>query len=236
MAKSHNKCRDLLKQRLKELQLKAEGANCTEYGTARGDLRQGLLLHFLEELLPSDYSTRDGFVFDIVGHESPQLDVILWDKRRGPTIAFTSAHSYIPIESVCAVIEVKSTFQPEDEEQLDRQISNVMSMRPIRIGDGLWDFIVPFYVFAYDTTLSIARLRDCFTRFPSLSGIVVLGKQYLFQGKSGVVEMHDADFDGTLTFVSQLCRLLARQSAERPTSHLVWQWYLEGMEMSVPDE
>jgi hypothetical protein len=149
MAKLPNKLRDLLKQRLRELQLKAEGANCTEHGTTRGDLREGLLRDFLEEL---------------------------------------------------------------------------------PMGDRLWDFIVPFFVFAYRTDVSMAGLEECLMRFPNLLGVVIFGNKYLYRGKQGVAEIDDSDFDGTLAFVSQLCFLLARQSVARPMSHLVWQAYLEGYE------
>ena len=231
MAKLTNKFRELLKQRLRELQLKAEGANCTEHGTTRGDLRQGLLQNFLEETLPPEYSTKDGFVFDIVGNESPQLDIILWDRRRGPTAAVTSARSYIPIESAYAVIEVKSTLQPKDEEQLDRQIKSVTGIRPVAMGDSvMWEFIVPFFVFAYCTTYSPAGLRGVLTRFPNLNAVVILGNKYLFRDKQGPTEIDDSDFDGTLAFISHLCHLLARQSVTRPMSHLVWRTYLEGVQ------
>ena len=206
------------------------GGHCTEDGTTRGDLRQGLLRDFLEETLPSDYSTRDGFVFDIVGHESPQLDIILWDRRRGPTAAVTSARSYIPIESAYAVIEVKSTFQSKDEEQLDRQISSMMGMKPLDMGDGLWDFVVPFYVFAYCSTLSVDACGTVLRRSPDLIGVVVVGDKYLYKDRQVVKEVDDSDFDGTLAFVSHLCHVLARQSATRLASHRVWRAYLEGYE------
>jgi len=80
----------------------------------KGRNNEAILCEFLGRRLPSRYTVSTGKVVATGGAESGQIDVIIHDRLETP--AFIDAHAWklVPIESVYAVISVKTTLtKPE---------------------------------------------------------------------------------------------------------------------------
>src|SRR5690349_19756662 len=76
----------------------------------RGDQRERALRDFLTKYLPKKYSVGTGHVLDRTGKMSGQCDVVIYDSFNCPLILVEEGYQIFPVESVFAVIEVKSTF------------------------------------------------------------------------------------------------------------------------------
>ncbi len=72
-----------------------------------GEAREHALRSLLEKYLPRRVGVDRGFVLDVHGGESKQIDVVLYDKTVG-TVFEVSGAKYFPCETVIAVGEVKS--------------------------------------------------------------------------------------------------------------------------------
>ncbi len=74
----------------------------------KGELRELFLNDLLVNFLTEQFGVGTGVVIDSYGNESKQTDLIIYDKRILPAIIKNSNLGTYPIESVLAVIEVKS--------------------------------------------------------------------------------------------------------------------------------
>ena len=61
----------------------------------------------LRAYLPSRYAVEGGFMIDVDGRESQQLDLILFDRQYSPVLFENGGVLYVPAESVYGVFEVK---------------------------------------------------------------------------------------------------------------------------------
>ena len=76
-----------------------------------GVLRESLIESFLEPMLMPPYKAGTGIVTDSKGHQSGQCDIVIWDDSIfRPLYSARGAGIYL-IESVVAVMEVKSTVR-----------------------------------------------------------------------------------------------------------------------------
>lgn len=96
-------------------QLKRARENCLKVHSsdmrAAGDEVEIAVRHFLARMLPKRFCVTHGHMIDRNGVVSPQLDVIISDNTGIPSLLTTSdGTEYIPIDSVYAIGEVKSTF------------------------------------------------------------------------------------------------------------------------------
>lgn len=74
----------------------------------KGELRELFLNDLLLNFLTDQFGVGTGVIIDSYGEESKQIDIIIYDKRILPAIIKNSNLGTYPIESVLAVIEVKS--------------------------------------------------------------------------------------------------------------------------------
>lgn len=74
---------------------------------AKGDASELHWKEMLMEVLPGRYQVSKGFVVDLAGMRSEQIDVIVHDRTYSPLWWEEGGHLYVPAESVYAVFEVK---------------------------------------------------------------------------------------------------------------------------------
>jgi hypothetical protein len=74
-----------------------------------GRSRENVLREFLESFCPRGFEFGTGFVFDAHGRMSRQQDIIIYRNSYHPIFNIGGIHHY-PVESVVAVIEVKSNL------------------------------------------------------------------------------------------------------------------------------
>jgi len=94
----------------------------------RGGQREEAIRKFLSEKLPRRYGISKGFVVSHEGIQSDQCDVIVYDADTSPIFYTDINQEILPIESVYAVIQVKSRLTPTS---LDDAIRNIKSFKQI---------------------------------------------------------------------------------------------------------
>lgn len=72
-----------------------------------GKYREYLVKEVLEKIIPSKYSITNGFVIDSNNKQSDEMDIIIYDRNYVPPF-FDETYTVVPIESVIAVIQVKT--------------------------------------------------------------------------------------------------------------------------------
>ncbi|MFE4726137.1 DUF6602 domain-containing protein [Microbacterium sp. NPDC056736] len=75
----------------------------------RGRAREEVLRQYLAEIVPAGFDVATGFIIDVHGAQSRQQDLIIVRRDYHPRFQVGGAHFY-PVESVAAVIEVKSSL------------------------------------------------------------------------------------------------------------------------------
>jgi len=91
------------------LKLSSNRKNILHPGT-KGDACELAWIEMLSQYLPSRYCADKAFVMDCDGNISQQIDVVVFDRHYSPFILRQSGATYIPAESVYAVLEVKQNL------------------------------------------------------------------------------------------------------------------------------
>lgn len=91
----------------KSLQARLAHAFFPDHPVAKGDIAESAWRDFLRNLVPSRYKVGSGFVIDVHGKKSQQIDCLIYDNFYTPTLWGKENHIYVPAESVHAVFEIK---------------------------------------------------------------------------------------------------------------------------------
>ena len=76
----------------------------------KGNSGEEIIRQFLKKYLPKKFSIAQGKVVDFAGNESRQIDIIIYDAFHTIPFYTDETNSIIPVENVCAVIEVKTVL------------------------------------------------------------------------------------------------------------------------------
>lgn len=113
--------------------------------------------------MPEKYSISSEIIIDNNQKQSKQQDFIIYDAFNCPSFFKTESNSILPIESVYATIEVKSTL---DYSTLEQSVKNVESVRNLiklpnrNIIRNQYDNVYPLgFVFAYTSTCSLEQIQ-----------------------------------------------------------------------------
>jgi len=85
-----------------------------EHDVEMGGFREFFINSLIRPLIPYHFGIASGIIIDAYGHQSGQCDLIIFDKRLMPPIWEAEGRGIYPIDSVLAVIEVKSTLATKD--------------------------------------------------------------------------------------------------------------------------
>lgn len=148
----------------KKLKIDFEGiTKQIKHNGVKGSSREDLLKDYLKKLLPEKYSISSGIIIDNNQKQSKQQDFIIHDAFNCPSFFKTESNSILPIESVYATIEVKSTL---DYSTLEQSVKNVESVRNLiklpnrNIIRNQYDNVYPLgFVFAYTSTCSLEQIQ-----------------------------------------------------------------------------
>jgi hypothetical protein len=94
---------------VRELQARMEVSSNISHPGEAGRARENLIREFLATFCPKGFTLSTGFVFDADGAVSRQQDIVIFRDSYHPVFRIGGI-SYFPIESVAAVIEVKSAI------------------------------------------------------------------------------------------------------------------------------
>mgnify|MGYP001447460616 CR=1 FL=1 len=137
----------------------------------RGQNREQVIKEFLRKHLPAKYSIGSGQAISVDGQVSKQLDAVIYAHASCP-LWYNEHTQVFPIESVCAVIEIKSTL---DSTILEDCVENIRSVRRLPKLSGQRPLAPTIFVegsnpptlgsvFAYTSTTSLETLRDNLNR------------------------------------------------------------------------
>lgn len=129
----------------------------------KGSAREDLLKDYLKKLLPEKYTISSGIIIDNNQSQSKQQDFIIHDAFNCPSFFQTDSNTILPIESVYATIEIKSTL---DYSTLEQSVKNVESVRKLyklpnrNIIRNQYDNFYPLgFVFAYSSNYSLEQIQ-----------------------------------------------------------------------------
>lgn len=96
---------------------------------AKGDACECEWINMLTSYLPSRYRSDRAFVIDCEGNVSDQIDIVIYDRHYSPFILKQDGSTYIPAESVYAVIEVKPTLNKKNVEYASKKANSVRILK-----------------------------------------------------------------------------------------------------------
>jgi len=94
----------------------------------KGRNNEAILVEFLRRRLPTRYTVSTGKVVATGGQESGQIDVIVHDRLETPAFVDAHAWSLVPVESVYAVISVKTTLTKPELRDALASLASVRSL------------------------------------------------------------------------------------------------------------
>jgi hypothetical protein len=109
-----------------------------EHPTAAGTANENLWLNLFANYLPKRYRAAPAFIINASGRRSRQIDIAIFDNHHSPLLFPHTSGDHIPIESVCAVFEVKPTISKQWLRDAGAKAASVRALqsnkRPILAG------------------------------------------------------------------------------------------------------
>ena len=158
----------IVKARLKMLKSLIEESGQVEHASTKGVLREGYLVDFVQSLLPPNFTVTGGFICDVLGNITPQIDLLVLDTSTIPSIAFTGKIAFVPVEAAIVGIEVKSQLKSEHLDQIQNQARAIRSLRPMAEPNTTGSHLVALFVFAFESAVSEERLASWLNDTPVL--------------------------------------------------------------------
>lgn len=137
-----------------------------EHAGLRGRAREVFAKDLFAPFLSPDIGICTGLAVDSEGKASRQIDVIVYDRTLIPTLLFTGEEGVVPIESVLATVEVKSTLTRHELRGAVENARSVKNLQPkyIEIKGDFVEKLSPLCcLFAFDSdynsALEVDRLK-----------------------------------------------------------------------------
>jgi len=99
-----------------------------------GSAREQVVREFLTQQLPSRFGVSSGFVFDVHGHVSKQMDVVVFDRQECPVFEAAGGKKFFPCEGVVSVGQIKSTITSKN--QYEAALENLHSAKALDRSSG----------------------------------------------------------------------------------------------------
>lgn len=124
-----NQIREIFTARIKQLIAQYLGSKAIKHSPTIGSMREGYLKDFIRELLPPKFSPVSGFICDMFGNITPQLDMIFFDNSELPSVSLVSDSKIVPYETALMIAEVKSRITTDTLEQVKSQRAIIQIMQ-----------------------------------------------------------------------------------------------------------
>ncbi|MEM9200714.1 MAG: DUF6602 domain-containing protein [Actinomycetota bacterium] len=176
-----------------------------EHQATKGAENEAALIRLLEGLIPRRFAADGGLLIDSTGRQSPQMDVAIRETSSEASLFGQTTEILLPIESVFAVIEVKTTLTAGDIEDFgSRQAATNQLQASAKYEDGTTKPLS--CLFAYSswakapTVLKHLEQLDSAVR-PDLVFIATLG---LVAGRQELLSFGATDFVGGVTPLNRI--------------------------------
>lgn len=181
-----------------------------EHNGLKGTIREDKLKEYLSKLFPTKYAIGNGVIVDANETQSRQQDFIIYDNFNSPKLMETESVQVIPIESVYATIEVKSTLTVDELEKSIKNIESVKKLektKPFSSPLIISSIIPPIcMIFAYSSDTSLNNIVKKIDEFNNsidiknrLSIVCILDKGLIFGiNRHGFKEIEIVPTDNTV--------------------------------------
>lgn len=226
-----NPIRDIFIARIKQLLSQYEESKAIDHGPTVGAMREQYLKDFLRDMLPPKFSPVSGFIADMNGNITPQLDMIFIDHSELPTVSLVNDTVIVPAEIALLTAEVKSILRTEHLEQIKKQREAIEKFPLSFLGS--WASaqsgrtrnrkrsgqtrdrkkIVSAFIIAFDSDISDSTLLQWVEKEGPI-GICVVNRSSVFQllGQGVGLGMQKPtgpdDYEPLLTFIGVIYRWL----------------------------
>ncbi len=100
-----------------------------KHNGVKGTIRElSVIETLLEKYLPKKYEIGTGIIVNVMGEQSKQQDIVIFDAFSCPLLYNEDNIKIFPIENVYCTIEVKSTL---DKSELQKSVINIESVRAL---------------------------------------------------------------------------------------------------------
>ena len=110
----------------------------TSHTYSKGYYIEEIIREFLRRYLPPSLGVARGFVVDVDGNISNELDIIIFNQNKTPMFYSSGDSRVIPIETVIAVIEVKKNLWGEDLKSIFKNIETLNKLKKKAIHDSFY--------------------------------------------------------------------------------------------------
>ncbi len=182
--------------RAKAAVLKAyfEQSKQIKHSATKGSIREAYIRNFLTEIIPPNSELLGGFITDVAGEMTPQIDLIGIEKSL-PIIKLDQGTCVSPIEAARFWVEIKSKIETkhlvqikERLESIDKMILHLLSENS-PLGFQL-EFKPPGFVVAYESSAKQETLVEWLSKNKSLYAIIIIGRYALWSiGENNRVEV-----------------------------------------------
>ena len=94
-----------------------------------GSYREAIVKDFLKFVVPLNLDISQGFIINPNDEISTQCDIVIYDARVTPLIQSESRQRFFPVETVCAIGEIKSVLSKQDFKNAINKLTNVKKQR-----------------------------------------------------------------------------------------------------------
>ncbi|OUL26805.1 hypothetical protein BV378_12355 [Nostoc sp. RF31YmG] len=94
-----------------------------------GIYRENIVKNFLRFFIPENLKIDQGFLINTHGEISTQCDIVIYDASVTPLIRSSELQRFFPVETACAIGEVKSVLSKADLKKALIKLSKVKAMR-----------------------------------------------------------------------------------------------------------
>jgi hypothetical protein len=127
--------RDVVLTRIRHMKRLYRLSGGVRHDGEKGAFREFFVAELLRPMLPDHFGLGSGVVIEKNGRQSPQVDVIIYDRRLLPPVMLAGDRGIYPIDSVLAVCEVKSRLKATHYGQILKAAGHFQS--PACHPDGL---------------------------------------------------------------------------------------------------
>ena len=136
---------DYLSDVAKQMRLESDSIrrDFATHHLSAGENRETLVKRFLKSHLPERFGVSNGIVISHNGVFSKQADLVVVDKNNNAPLYSNARNKLWPVESVYALIEVKTNLNPSDlSDRADRELKLAWpsAIRPIGLRDEPIEF------------------------------------------------------------------------------------------------
>lgn len=105
----------------------ANALSTIKHKPTKGQLREIFTQNFLKHFLPEYLNIGSGVIINNQGDQSKETDIIIYDNRLLPAFLFGSDLNIFPIESVVAIVEVKSFLNQQSLVKAEKDAKYLMN-------------------------------------------------------------------------------------------------------------